>query len=134
MLAARGFRWVHAVSTSDDALLPVVQKSYDLCVWLLKLVERLPRSYKFTLGDRIQTTALDLQLALVESAHARRKDRPLHRADRLLDQLRLLLRLTRDLELISLRRHEHGSALVAEIGRMLGGWMKARLGAVRDSA
>lgn len=122
------------MSAADDALLPVIQKAYDLCLWVLKVVERLPRSYKFTLGDRIQGTALDLQLSLVESSHARRKDRPLHRADRQLDQLRLLLRLARDLELISPRRHAYGSAIVAEIGRMLGGWMKAQPGLQRSSA
>lgn len=108
----------------DEGLLPAVQKAYDITLWLLPRVERLPRSYKFTLGDRLQGTSLDLCLALVEAAHARSKDRPLYRADRLLDQLRILARLARDLGLLPARRHEHLSGLVEELGRMIGGWLR----------
>ena len=51
-----------------------------------------------------------------------------HRASRLLDQLRVLFRLSRDLKLISNRKHEHVSGRMAEIGRMLGGWIRAGSG------
>ena len=59
-------------------LLPAVQKAYDLNRWLLPRVERFSRRYKFTLGDRLQGTALDLCLALVEATHSRSKERPLY--------------------------------------------------------
>lgn len=110
--------------TMEERLLPAVQKAYDVTKWLIPLVEKFPRSYKFTLGDRIQTTALDLCLALVEGAHARAKERPLHRADRLLDQLRLLARLSWDLRLISARQYEYLTGLIEELGRMIGGWLR----------
>lgn len=67
----------------DGDLLPVMQTAYDVASWLLPRVERIPRSYRFTLGDRIQRAALDLNLALVEASHSRSKERPLHRANRL---------------------------------------------------
>ena len=108
----------------DDRLLPAVQKAYDLNRWLLPHLAKLPRAYKFTLGDRLQVTALDLCLALVEAGHASAKDRPLYRADRLLDQLRILLRLAHDLGLFPAQRYEHAAERVAELGRMLGGWKK----------
>lgn len=108
----------------EAGLLPVVQRAYDLMRWLLPRVERLPRQYKFTLGDRIQTTALDLTLALVEAGHATRRDRPLHRASRLLDQLRLLVRLTVDLGLITGAQHRHFVSFVRDIGPQLGGWLR----------
>ncbi len=108
----------------DGNLLPAVQKAYDVASWLLPRTERIPRSYKFTLGDRIQRVALDLNLALVEAAHARSKERPLHRANRHLDELRLLLRLARDVKALTLRQHEHVSGLNEELGRMIGGWLR----------
>jgi hypothetical protein len=107
-----------------DGFLPVVQKAYDLTRWLLPVVEDFPRKFKFTLGDRLQAAALDLSLALVEASHARARERPLHRADRLLDQLRLLGRLAHDLRLLPLRRYERLSEAVEEIGRMIGGWLR----------
>lgn len=76
----------------DEAALPAVQKAHDLNRWLLRWAARVPRAYKFTLGDRVQTTAIDLYLALVEASHLRSKERALYRANRLLDQVRLLLR------------------------------------------
>jgi hypothetical protein len=109
----------------DEKLLPAVQKAYDINRWLLPQVEKFTRAYKFTLGDRLQTTALDLCTALVEAGHSRSKDRPLYRADRLLDQLRILLRLARDLDLISARRHAYACIHVEELGGMIGGWLRA---------
>ena len=74
----------------DDRMLPAVQVAYDINRWLLPQVERFSRRYKFGLGDRLQSTALDLCMTLVEAGHAKSKGRPLHRASRLLDQLGLL--------------------------------------------
>jgi hypothetical protein len=108
----------------DQQSLPAVQKSYDLTLWLLGRTTRFARDHKFTLGDRIQATSLDLTLSLVEAAHARARERPLYRASRLLDQLRLLLRLARDVGVMTPRQLEHASGLTEELGRMIGGWMR----------
>ncbi len=51
----------------EEHLLPAVQKAYDINRWLLPHVDGYSRRYKFTLGDRLQGTALDLCLALVEA-------------------------------------------------------------------
>ena len=109
----------------DLQLLPAAQKAYDLNRWLLPRLERFSRRYRFTLGDRLQATALDLCLALVEASHSRTKERPLYRANRLLDQLRVLLRLAADLGELTVRQLEFASHLNAELGRMIGGWQKA---------
>lgn len=34
---------------------PALEKTYQLLFWLMPTVEKFPRSYKFVLGDRIQT-------------------------------------------------------------------------------
>ena len=109
----------------EEALLPAVQKAYDINRWLLPKVERFPRQYKFGVGARIQDTALDLCLALIEAGHAR-GGQALYRASRLLDQLRILLRLANDLGLLSCGAHAHVSGLNEELGRMIGGWTRHR--------
>lgn len=109
----------------NESLLPAVQKAYDLNRWLLPQLERWSRRYKFSLGRRVQETALDLCLALIEAGHAQSKPRPLYRANRLLDQLRILLRLAHDLHLLSARRHEYVTGHVDELGRMIGGWLRS---------
>ncbi len=106
-------------------MLPAVQKAYDICRWLLPVTARFPRKLKYTLGERVQTLVIELACTLVEAAHARRKDRHLYRANRQLDQLRLLLRLAHDVDLLSLRQLEFASGMVEELGRMTGGWLRA---------
>ena len=113
----------------QDELLPAVQKAYDINRWLLPQVERFSRRYKFGIGARLQDTALDLCLALIEAGHARRKETPLYRANRLLDQLRILFRLACDVHLMSARQHAFVSERNEELGRMIGGWLRATRGA-----
>jgi hypothetical protein len=38
----------------------IVTKAYDVTSWLLQQVNTFPRAYRFVLGDRIATTALDI--------------------------------------------------------------------------
>ncbi len=46
--------------------LQIMAVMYEASKWIGQKVEKLPRSYRFTLGDRLVNTALDLYLLLVE--------------------------------------------------------------------
>ena len=60
----------------------VVQKTYDLLLWLLPKAEKFPRSFRFSVGDRLVAVGLDLLLALVEAAYSRDKADLLETASR----------------------------------------------------
>ncbi|WP_242057134.1 MULTISPECIES: four helix bundle protein [Oscillatoriales] len=45
--------------------LPIIQKTYDLIKWYVPILNRLPRSHKFMLGDRMITGLYDLLDALI---------------------------------------------------------------------
>ncbi len=53
---------------------PALEAMYRFVLWLVPTVEKFPRSQKFLLGDRLQTTALDVLERLVEATYSR--DRP----------------------------------------------------------
>jgi hypothetical protein len=38
---------------------PAVESHYQFLAWLVRTVEKFPKTHKFTLGDRIVVTALD---------------------------------------------------------------------------
>jgi len=40
--------------------LSVIQKTYDCIKWYVPIIERLPKTHKFTLGDRIINQLYDL--------------------------------------------------------------------------
>lgn len=45
----------------SEAELPVVVgKSYDFSLWLIQKVEHFPRSYRFSIGDRLVGAVIDL--------------------------------------------------------------------------
>ena len=70
--------------------------------------------------------ALDFQEALLEAQgyDGKIRLRHLRRADVHLDKVRLYLRLVQQWGWLSLGQYEHVSRMVAEIGRLLGGWIK----------
>ena len=94
-------------------------------LWLVPAVEKFPRSQKFLLGDRIQSAALDVITGLVEATYSRNCRPALSRVNLQIETLRLLFRLATDLRHLDQRRYEHAARSLDEIGRLVGGWMKA---------
>ncbi len=105
---------------------PVYSRTYDLLLWLLPQATRFPRQHRFGLGERLVRRALDFQEALIAAGQANpdRRRSLLLEADTLLSQLRALVRLCKDLELLSLQQYEHASRLLSEVGRLLGAWLR----------
>lgn len=104
---------------------PALEHMQQFLVWLVPTVEKFPRSQKFLLGDRIQSTALDVLERLVEATYTRARGRPLQAANLGLEKLRILFRLAAELRMLDLRRYEFAARSLDEIGRMIGGWIKA---------
>jgi hypothetical protein len=102
-----------------------VVKVYDFVLWLVQKVENFPRGYKFTVGDRLTAQGLDLMTTLVEAAYSRDKEDLLQHANRKINSTRYLLRLAKDLKLMSIDSYGFSAEKLDEIGRMVGGWRKA---------
>ena len=98
---------------------------YRFLLWLMPTIEKFPRSQKFLLGDRIQSTALDVLERLIEATYTRTRGHILKAANLGIEKLRLLFRLSFDLKFLDMRRYEHAARSLDEIGRLIGGWRKA---------
>ena len=66
----------------------IVTKAYDVTAWLLQQVNAFPRTYRFVLGDRIATTALEVLEGLVDASHLRDKRAVLSSVNLKLERLR----------------------------------------------
>ncbi len=104
---------------------PALEACYRFILWLVPTVEKFPRSQKFLLGDRIQATALDVLERLIEATYSRQRAGMLDAANLAIEKLRFLFRLASDLRYLDLKRYEHAARGLDEIGRMVGGWIKA---------
>lgn len=104
----------------------VFTRCFDLLAWLLPKAELFPRAFRFTVTQRLMDAALDVQEALLEAQSQRDAARiaALRTADAALGRLRLYLRLAHHWRWLTSGQFQHVSAMVAEIGRLLGGWLK----------
>jgi len=104
---------------------PALEAMYQFIVWLVPAVEKFPKAQKFLLGDRIQSTALDVMERLIEATYTRARRTALLQANLGLEKLRFLFRLATELQHLDLRRYEHAARSLDEVGRLVGGWLKA---------
>lgn len=104
---------------------------FDLLEWLVPKGESFPRSFRRTVTERLLGAALDLPEHLYRAQSRRGKGRQeaLAEADATLNNLRLYLRLAHRWRWLSDGQYEHVSRMLAEIGRLLGGWIRQAAGA-----
>lgn len=104
----------------------ILTRTFDLLAWLLPKSERFPNTYRFTVTQRMMNAALDFQEALFDAHSQGGSTRRTHlrKADAALNKLRLYLRLAHEWHWLGDGQYAHVSTMVAEIGRLLGGWLK----------
>lgn len=106
---------------------PIFSRLYDFLLWIIPQAQGFPRKHRFGLGERVVRLSLDLQETLIAAGLSKDGKRAelLEEADIQLAQLRQTIRLCKDLELFSISQYEHATAMLVEVGRLLGGWQKA---------
>lgn len=104
----------------------ILARAFDLLAWLLPKAESWPRAYRRTVVQRLMDAALDFQEALfdAQSQGGTTRQKHLREADAALDKLRLYLRLAHRWRWLNDGQYRHVSEMVAELGRLLGGWLK----------
>ncbi len=110
---------------SDDMI--ILTKTFDLLAWLGPRSEKFPKSYRLTVTQRLMNSSLDFQEAIYDalSQGGATRQKHLRAADAHLNKLRLYLRLAHRWKWLNDGQYKHVSSMVAEIGRLLGGWIKA---------
>lgn len=104
---------------------PLFAKTYDLQVYLLRISDTFPRSQR-DLRQRIRMLSLACLDLLIDA----RKSTPYQRrtllreVDKTLDKLRFTVRACQELGLISHKQYLHAAGLMAEVGKLLGTWIK----------
>ena len=102
----------------------IIQKTYDFIKWYIPILNRLPQSHKFLLGQRIINELYDLLEGLVNVQYSRSKLSPLEMLNNKLNILRYQARLLRDFDLVSVDRYEDIGESLQDIGSNLGAWIK----------
>jgi hypothetical protein len=102
----------------------VLSKAYDLTRWVAERVARFPKSHHYTIGERMLNTLLDIQELLIEAHYSREKRSLLWRVNLLLERLRVLVRLAKDLRCLGFSQYEYAAREIDATGRLVGGWLR----------
>ena len=109
-----------------NSAMPIFTRTFDFLTWLLPATNNFPRAHRFTVTRRMLDAAFDLREHLEAANHrsgAERRQR-LGAADEALDRVRLYVRLAARWGWLSAGQYRHVAQMIAEIGRLLGGWRK----------
>jgi hypothetical protein len=108
----------------------IFTRAFDFITWLIPRTLDFPRSQRFVVTKRLQDAALDFYERILEANGCRGRDRleKLREADVALDKVRHYLRLASRWGWLSPGRYRHAAWMVAELGRLLGGWIRQTTG------
>jgi len=104
--------------------LPIIQKTYDLLQYYIPILNRLPRDWKYNLGDRIINRLYDFLETLLTAQFQKDKLAQLTHLNASLTVLRYQARLLLDFQLINLKRYEYLITKLDDVGTDLGAWIK----------
>lgn len=110
---------------SDDKP-PIHTATAEWLGWTLDRTASLPRSARFTFGQRLDNLTLDALLLVTRAIFSPRPQKAplLRELNLLLEQLRVLWRLVEQRRWISQQQLLFANGRLDEIGRMTGGWIK----------
>ena len=107
--------------------LKILQKTYDMILYGNICLRQFPKAEKYALASDIKESMYALLKLIITANKRYYKKTTLQDLDVELDTLRTLIRLSADSEFkfLTLKKYENWSKMLVEIGKMLGGWMKA---------
>lgn len=105
--------------------LKIKQRTEDMIKYGYIALRQFPKSEKFSLALDIKRTMFAMLEKIIRANRQRDKLAALHEIDTELEVLRTQIRLAMELEFLPFKKYEVWSGHLAEVGRMLGGWLKA---------
>jgi len=103
---------------------PIYTVWEEFCGWTFDRTAAIPKSQRFTFGQRIDAMTLDILQLVIRAIHTSEKTAYLDEINLKLEELRVLWRLVQKRSWISLRQLDFAQSKLDEAGRMIGGWMK----------
>jgi hypothetical protein len=111
------------MATYDN--LPVYKSSYDLLLLTVNIIPHFRKSYKYTLGSKLQETLIELMSFIFQANCNQSKSEHLQKARENVEIVRLLFRLSNDLKLIDLKKFVEVNVLIESISKQLVGWERS---------
>lgn len=105
--------------------LKVLQKVYDFLLWLQPTIQRFAKVYKYSLGQELEKETIALLKQIIKANLERGSKREkIEKCFVHYEVVKILIRLSKDYKLLSLKQYGFACRELVEIGNLLGGWYK----------
>lgn len=104
--------------------LAIILQMTKFLEWILKHLEKFPRSHRYGIGFQIEQQLYQALEHLVEAKFGKDKSLSLQKVCLRLEQARLLIRISRSMRLFPLQSHQFASEQLELIGKGAGAWKK----------
>ena len=108
--------------------LPIYKKSYDLLIEIFKITKEFTREYKYTIGEKLKDETMELIMQIYRANNQKDKGKNLEIILEKILIIELLLRLSRDIRVLSLKKYTRVIQITDEIARQTQGWLKSQSG------
>jgi len=107
--------------------LTIYQKHYDLVLYAMPIIGRMPKSQRYILGQQMENLLLSIARNILRANRQKGKYRLgiQYEIDEQLEEFKLLARIAKDLNMLLLKHYEQIAEKTVEIGKLLGGWIKS---------
>jgi len=104
--------------------LPVFKKSYDLLLELFRIYNDLPKSVKYTFGEKLQQEIIALVIDIYKANSRPDKIPSITVARERVEVIRLLVRILFDIKIIGIKRMVMVNTMIEEVSKQLAGWQR----------
>lgn len=107
--------------------LPVYGASYQLMLQIVGLMKHMQRDFRFTLGEKLQRTVLDILVLIYKANKEQAKGEIIAQARERLVETQIYLRLLNDLHQISDKQYVMLAEKTTDISKQLASWERTVL-------
>ena len=107
--------------------LPIYKVSYELLMQVYRLCSNMERTYRYTLGERVQKELTELMLNIYRANSTREKVEHIRKARENVVVVRLLFRVAHDSKQIGLKMFVVISEQIESISKQLTAWEKSTM-------
>ena len=107
--------------------IPIFKKAYDLYRQFHETRNKMPKQERYTLFQKSENTLLEVIEGILKASQLSKEEKlpVLKETSSKVSLLRVFVRLMKDIKAIDLKIYTIFESNIDEIGRMLGGWIRA---------
>ena len=107
--------------------LPIYKVTYDLLSFITATTKNMPRDFKASMGGKLRDECLEISVMIYRANVASDKSPYLGKLIERIQVAELLLRLSHDLHLISLKQYAKAIEMTGSIGKQANGWRRSAM-------